>query len=161
MYATSPAYHTLHYLLIPPTFDERVSHCSSSLCFCICQFLGPDIFPHSYSRTFSAWDFTQCDRPSSTPIQNKTQHTSLFNFWGSRWSDRTFWAKWQHVFPQFNLLLLFFVHAILICQCLFQISCLCHTFKLLACYLYAVILSHSLLSRYGHRTTRSSLGIYF
>jgi len=107
MYATSPAHHTLHYLIVPTKFGEDVSYCSWSLCFCICSLLGPGIFPESYSRTFSAWDFTQCDRPSSTPIQKNTQYTSLFNFWGSRWNDRALWAKCWVAFPQFNLLLLF------------------------------------------------------
>jgi len=94
MYATSPAHHMLRYLINPTTSGEGVSYCSSSLCLCICSLLGPDIFPECYSRTFSACDFTECDRPSSTPIQNNTKFNSLFNFWGIRWSDRTFWAKW-------------------------------------------------------------------
>jgi hypothetical protein len=111
MYATSPAHHTLHNLIIPKKFGEGITYCSSSLrifpCSCICSLLAPHIFPESYSRTFSAWDFTQNDRPSSAPILNNTQYISVFNFWSSSWNDRTFWAKWQHVLPEFNLLLLF------------------------------------------------------
>jgi len=80
MYATSSAHHALRYLMKPATSGEGVSYSSSSLCFCICSLLGPDIFPESCSRTFSAWDFTQCDKPSSTPIQNITQYNYYLIF---------------------------------------------------------------------------------
>jgi hypothetical protein len=90
VYATRPAHHTLRYLIISTTFGSGVSYSSWSLCLCICSLLGPDTFPESYSLTFSAWDFTPCDRPFHAHTrQNNAQYTALFNFW----NDRTFWQN--------------------------------------------------------------------
>jgi hypothetical protein len=161
MYATSPAHHTLRYLINPATFGEGVSYCSSSLCFCICSLLGPDIFPESYSRTFCAWDFTQYDRPSSTPIQTNTQYNYYLIFEVSGGATEHSEHNGSTCFFSLIRSYLSFVHATLISHCLFQIPQLRHTFKPSACYLYAVILFHSLLSSHEHRTIRSSLGIYF
>jgi hypothetical protein len=107
-----------------------------------------------FSSTLSLWS-------SVNVTQAQFQHTQncrkiiffyiLFFVFLDRWrEDKRFWAECQTAFPEFNLLLIFFIHAMLICQRSYQTLELCCLFKGSISNLYVMMMVCILVTKRQH-----------
>ena len=120
----------------------------SSLCTLLCSpaassFWAPFIsLSPLFSNTVSLYSFIpvreQVAHPCITTNKVIILYILIFVLTDNKVTDKVFCTEWEQAFPKFNLLLIFFMNGILICQDCSQISELLRIFKGFSTHLYIV-----------------------